>query len=66
MSQHKTLYEKLDDAIWPSHFMFDPKGNPIACPQHCLNLAKNTKTRVTYFQDDPYLSYKLNDIEYIN
>ena len=65
-SQYKTLYSKLDDAVWPSHFMFDPEGNFIACPQHCLNLARNSKTRVTYFQDDPHLSSKLNDIKYVN
>ena len=46
--------------------MFDPEGTPIACPQHCLELASNSKTRVTYFQDDPHLSSKLNDIKYVN
>ena len=50
---HKELSQKLDDRIWPYDFQIDHAGAPIACTQHSLLLAKNEKTRVALFQDDP-------------
>ena len=56
------LSQKLDTRIWPEDFQIDKAGAPIACTQHCLCLAKNTKTRVALLQDRPTYQSELTDV----